>query len=119
MSEATKTAYEQSITAAKALFDSAQQEQTELEWLEAKRAMHKRAFRVPFDFLEQFSWPPENTVEYWTRITDRMALLYNENKGNELCRLFLLAVTEYLENVGKEREKRGIQGFSENEENRE
>ena len=113
-----QTAYAQSIAAAQALYFSAQKEQTELEWLEAKKAMHKRAFRVPFDFLESFAWPPENTVEYWKMVTDRMALLYAENKENKLCELFLLAVHEYLEDVGKEREKRGISGVSENKEDR-
>lgn len=101
-----QTAYAQSVAAAQALFNSVQAEQTEMEWLEAKRSMHKRAFRVVFDFLESFAWPPENTVEYWKMVTDRMTLLYSENKENKLCELFLLAVTEYLEDVGKEREKR-------------
>lgn len=98
-----KTAYAQSIAAAEALMNSVKKEQSELEWLEAKKTMHKRAFRVPFDFLELF-WPPENTVEYWKMVTDRMALLYSENKDNKLCTLFLLAVHEYLEEVGKERD---------------
>lgn len=101
-----QTAYAQSVAAAQSLMQSAQHQQTEMEWLEAKRAMHKRAFRVVFDFLESFAWPPENTAEYWKMVTDRMALLDNENKENKLCRLFLMAVNEYLEGVGKGRDKR-------------
>jgi hypothetical protein len=98
-----QTAYAQSIAAAQALMNGIKQEQTEMEWLEAKKAMHKRAFRVTFDFLDRY-WPPENTAEYWKMVTDRMALLYSENKENKLCTLFLLAVQEYLEQVGKERD---------------
>lgn len=106
MSEHLKTAYEQSLRAAQAMMADAKKGQTELEWLEQKKALHRRAFRVPFDFLDKF-WPPENTVEYWKMVTDRMALLDGENRENELCRKFLVAVTEYLEDVGKERDKRG------------
>lgn len=102
----SETAYAQSVAAAQALMQSAQHQQTEMEWLEAKRAMHKRAFRVVFDFLESFAWPPENTVEYWKMVASRLPLLDNENKDNKLCRLFLIAVYEYLEEVAKERKKR-------------
>lgn len=105
MSEQPKTAYEQSITAAQAMMQSAQREQQEQEKANQYKTLHKKAFRVAYDMLEK-NWPPENTVEYWKEVTDRMALDYHENKDNLLCELLMLAVMEYLEEIGKEREKR-------------
>ena len=104
-----QTAYAQSQQAALALMQSVEKEQTEIEWLQSEYEKGTKDFRTVFD-LRKMLWPPENTVEYWKMVTDRMALVYSENKENELCRLFLLALTEYLENVGKKREKRnGVQ----------
>lgn len=117
MSEQPKTAYEQSITAAQAMLQSAQLEQQAQEKASQYKTLHKKAFRVAFDLMEKL-WPPENTEEYWKLVTDRMALDYHDNKENLLCGLLILAVTEYLEKVSKEGEQRGISGISENKEDR-
>ena len=101
------TAYEQSITAAQALMQSAQREQQAQEKANQYKTLHKKAFRVAYEMLEK-NWPPENTVEYWKEVTDRMALDYHDNRENALCGILMLAVTEYLEKVSKEGEQRGI-----------
>ena len=80
-------------------------EPTETEWLAAEKETHKRAFRVAFDELNRL-WPPENTLDYWVMVTDRMALASNDNKDNGLCKMLLLMLVEYLEQVGKDRERR-------------
>lgn len=100
-----QTAYALSVAAAQKLMQSVQKEQTEIEWLEEKKAQHKKAFRLAFDFLEKM-WPPENTLDYWTMVCAQTALLYSESSENKLCKLFLLAIMDYLEKVGKEREDR-------------
>lgn len=78
---------------------------SERSWIEEEKSKHKAAFRTAFDTLN-YMWPPENTNEYWKLVTDRMELLYKENADNALCRSLLIALTEYLERIGKEREKR-------------
>ena len=80
-------------------------EPTETEWLAAEKATHKKAFRIAFDELNKL-WPPENTLDYWTMVTSRMALISNDNKDNGLCKVLLLMLAEYLEQVGKDRERR-------------
>lgn len=105
MSEVQQTAYAQSQQAGIALMQSVQREQSEIERLQSEYDLGTKAFRTVFD-LRKMLWPPENTVDYWTMVTDRMALIYNENKDNRLCKAFLLALTGYLEEIGKEREGR-------------
>lgn len=105
LSEQQKTAYEQSVAVGYALLNQLSAEQAEHEKAAEIQRLHKKAFRVAYDMLEK-NWPPENTVEYWKEVTDRMALDYHENKDNLLCELLMLAVMEYLEEIGKEREKR-------------
>lgn len=100
-----QTSYAQSIAAAQALFNSVQKEQTEIEWLQSEYDKGTKAFRAVFDERKLY-WPPENSADYWTMITGKLALVYNENKDNRLCQLFLLALLEYFEEIGKEREKR-------------
>lgn len=98
-----QTAYAASQQAGIALMQSVQREQSEIERLQSEYDLGTKAFRTVFDFRKQY-WPPENTVDYWTLVRDRMTLIYNENKNNRLCKAFLLALTGYLEEIGKERE---------------
>jgi hypothetical protein len=44
--------------------------------------------------------------DYWKFATERMALIYSENKENKLCGLLMMAVWEYVEGVWKERKER-------------
>jgi len=111
-----KTAYEQSVAVGYALLNQLSAEQAEQEKAAEIQRLHKRAFRVAYDMLEKL-YPPENTVEYWEEVTDRMALDYHDNRENALCGILMLAVTEYLEKVSKEGVYGGISGISENKEN--
>lgn len=95
-----KTAYEQSVAVGYALLNQLSAEQEAQEKAAEIQRLHKRAFRVAYDMLEK-NWPPENTVEYWKKVTDRMALDYHDNRENALCGMLMLAVTEYLEKVCK------------------
>ena len=106
MSETTKTAYEQSVAVGYALLNQLSAEQEAQEKAAEIQRLHKRAFRVAYDMLEK-NWPPENTVEYWTKVTDQTALDYHDNRDNVLCGILMLAVTEYLEKTckGKENER--------------
>ena len=117
MSEQPKTAYEQSVAVGYALLNQLSAEQAEQEKAAEIQRLHKKAFRVAYDMLEKL-YPPENTVEYWKEVTDRMALDYHDNRENALCGILMLAVTEYLEKVSKEGDQRGISGISENKEDR-
>ena len=117
MNDNPKTAYEQSISAAQALAQTAEKEKTDLEWLMELDAQATKDFRLLFD-LRKSLWPPENTVEYWTLVTNKMALLNQEFKEHPLINALLVGMTVYLEEVGKEREKRlngtnGLSGVSE------
>jgi len=100
MSEQPKTAYEQSQQVGNALLTQLTTEQAEQEKTAQIQRMHKKAFRVAFDMLEK-NWPPENTVEYWTKVTNQTALDYHDNRDNALCGLLMMAVTEYLEKTCK------------------
>lgn len=101
-----KTAYEQSVAVGYELLNQLSAEQEAQEKAAEIQRLHKRAFRVAYDLLKKLC-PPENTVEYWKEVTDRTALDYHDNKGNLLCELLLMAVTEYLEKIckGTENEK--------------
>lgn len=96
MSEQPKTAYKQSQQVGYALLNRLTVEQTEQEKTDEIQRMHKKAFRVAFDMLDR-NYPPENTVEYWTKVTNQTALDYHDNRDNMLCGLLMMAVTEYLE----------------------
>lgn len=100
MSEQPKTAYEQSKQVGYALLTQLTAEQANQERTAEIQRMHKKAFRVAFDMTEK-NYPPENTVEYWTKVTDQTALDYHDNRDNMLCGLLMMAVTEYLEKTCK------------------
>ena len=96
-----KTAYEQSVAVGYALLNQLSAEKETQEKAAEIQRLHKKAFRVAYD-MQEMLYPPENTVEYWKEVTDRMALDYHDNRENALCGILMLAVTEYLEKVSKD-----------------
>lgn len=97
MSEKPKTAYEQSVEAARAMLNQAAADEEQQARQQADiAAQHKKAFRVAFDLLKEL-YPPKNEAEYWEFASKRITLLDNENKDNPLCRCLLLGMYEYLE----------------------
>ena len=66
-------------------------------------ALHKTAFRTAFDMLNKL-FPPNDTVDYWVDAGKAVALTYNEHKDNELAKILLTAVYEYLEQTVKRRQ---------------
>lgn len=96
----TQTAYEQSLLDGQKLFDQALKEQEEAKRKADFATLHKQAFRAAFDMLKEL-YPPENTVEYWTFASNRMALKCNELKGNDLAVTLLVALYGWLENLVK------------------
>jgi len=98
------TAYDQSVEAAKMVYKQEAREREKLEYLEREQAGHKAAARIWFNTLTEV-WPPENTEAYWTKTTEKMRVLWNENKDNELLQELLLMTLSYLGNVAEEAEK--------------
>lgn len=91
-------AYEASIDAAKEVYSREAREREKREYLEREQAGHKAAARIWFNTLTEV-WPPENTETYWTKTTEKMRVLWNENKDNELLQELLLMTLSYLGNV--------------------
>lgn len=78
-------------------------EKAALEKIERDKAMHKRAAREFFNFLEE-AFPPNNTQDYWERTSARVCDVY-KNAGKPKLLLYLLtAAMQYLEDVAKESE---------------
>lgn len=96
-----QTAYAQSLAAARALMETAQAAQSELDRHEQHTAEHKRAARVWFDLLEELD-PPENSQAYWELVASKINRAYNDNNRMPLLRHMLLALMGYLEEVGKD-----------------
>ena len=97
-------AYEASIDAAKEVYRQEASEREKREYLEREQEGHKAAARIWYNTLAEV-WPPENTEAYWTKTTEKMRVLWNENKGNELLQELLLMTLSYLGNVAEEAEK--------------
>ena len=97
-------AYEASIDAAKEVYRREACEREKREYLEREQAGHKAAARIWFNTLTEV-WPPENTEAYWTKTTEKMRVLWNENKDNELLQELLLMTLSYLGNVAEAAEK--------------
>lgn len=91
-------AYEASIDAAKEVYRREACEREKREYLEREQAGHKAAARIWYNTLTEV-WPPENTEAYWTKATEKMRVLWNENKDNELLQELLLMTLSYLGNV--------------------
>lgn len=91
-------AYEASVDAANEVYRREAREREKRECLEREQAGHKAAARIWFNTLTEV-WPPENTEAYWTKTTEKMRVLWNENKENELLQELLLMTLSYLGNV--------------------
>lgn len=100
MSESPTTAYAQSIAAARALMETVQIGQAELEDEQKRKSAHKRAARVWFDLLEELD-PPLSTPDYWTAAIAKVDRAYSENEQMPLLRHMLLALLGYLEETEK------------------
>lgn len=92
------TAYDQSIEAAKEVYRREARERERQDYLEKEQGMHKKAARIWFNALTEV-WPPENTEAYWTKTSEKMNRLWNENMDNELLHELLLMTLSYLGNV--------------------
>ena len=65
-------------------------------------AIHKQAFRIAFDFLNEH-FPPENSAEWWEQAANDVTQIGNMY-GESRCVVHLVAaVYEYLEEVNKRR----------------
>ena len=98
-----KTAYEQSVAVGYALLNQLSAEQAEQEKAAEIQRLHKRAFRVAYDMLMELYPIGKEPDDYWKFATERVALIYSENKDNRLCELLMMAVWEYVEGVWKGR----------------
>lgn len=92
------TAYDQSVGAAKEVYRKEAREREMREYLEKEQNTHKKAARIWFNALTEV-WPPENTEAYWTKTSEKMNRLWNENMDNELLHELLLMTLSYLGNV--------------------
>lgn len=82
------------------------EEQNIIEKSKMYDELHKKAFRVAFDFLS-LHFPPHNTPEWWEMFHDDIALVYWLNKDNELCKQLLYAILNYSEIKAKEFKENG------------
>lgn len=96
----TQTVYEQSLLDGQRLFTEAMKEQEKAKRKADFATLHKQAFRAAFDTLKEL-YPPENTAEYWTFASKRMAIKCNELKGNDLAMTLMVALYGWLENLVK------------------
>ena len=72
-------------------------------------AIHKQAFRIAFDFLNEH-FPPEHTPEWWEKTANDVTLIGNMYGENRAAVRLVGAMFEYLEEVDKERTKDGKTG---------
>ena len=101
-----QTAYEQSVAVGYALLNQLSAEQEAQEKAAEIQRLHKRAFRVAYDMLTELYPIGKEQDGYWKFATERVALIYSENKENKLCGLLMMAVWEYVESVWKGMEER-------------
>ena len=101
-----ETAYDKSVDAAKEVFRKEARERKAAEMLEQQKAMHKKAARVWFDFLDEI-WPPEMTEAYWEKTSLRLNDLYNVSleSDNILLQKLLIMMHEYLADIAEKRKK--------------
>lgn len=69
-------------------------------------AMHQKAFRVSFDYLNAH-FPPADSVEYWTQTGKDGQEACAKVADNPLLIRLMTAVVEYLEEEGKRRNQDG------------
>ena len=63
--------------------------------------LHKRAFRVAFDFLHA-CFPPDRSEEYWNAADERLKQLFENSPDNLLTKHLSLAVHNYLGDLTKD-----------------
>lgn len=73
---------------------------TELPSPEEYVAKHRQAFRTAFDFLNAH-FPPEHDSEWWEKTSFDLGTTAAGAGENELTKILLLAVTDYLEQESK------------------
>ena len=70
---------------------------------EAYAELHKRAFRITFDYLNAH-FPPGGSSEWWEKAAADIVEVMPEN-GNELLDYLLPATFDYLDHECKKREE--------------
>ena len=65
-------------------------------------ALHKRAFREGFDFLNAH-FPPEFNSEWWDKAYQDLKVVADKNKGNRLLTEMLVGIVTYLEDESRMR----------------
>ena len=73
---------------------------------EVYAAIHKQAFRIAFDFLNEH-FPPEHTPEWWEKTANDVTLIGNMYGENRAAVHLVAAMFEYLEEVDKRRMQDG------------
>ena len=73
-------------------------------------ALHKKAFRVAFDYLMK-NWPPEHSVEYFDRVyAEARELAKGELDGNPLGQKMVAEIYWYLSDMVKVVQSDGAPG---------
>lgn len=70
-------------------------------------ALHKRAFRTAFDFLNAH-FPPENSAEWWDATMRDVMKSRADDKENWLQNELLAGVWEYLYRENQRRKEAGV-----------
>ena len=65
-------------------------------------AMHQRAFRCAFDYLNAH-FPPGQDPDWWTKASDDIRNSADEHEGNQLAMFLLIGVLDYLNEEYKRR----------------
>ena len=65
-----------------------------------ERLKRKEAARTWYNLLTEL-WPPENTEEYWQRVSERSNEILNEHQDNLLLKELLVMTYGYLGKVVK------------------
>jgi len=58
-------------------------------------AIHKQAFRIAYDFLNEH-FPPEHDPDWWTKTMNDVSLIGNMYGENKLVVYMITALVEYL-----------------------
>ena len=75
---------------------------------EEQYAMHQRAFRCAFDFLNAH-FPPGQDPEWWTQAADDIKVADGAQHGNQLATFLLIGVLDYLNEEYKRRYRSGTE----------
>ena len=65
-------------------------------------AYHKHVFRVAFDFLNSH-FPPGDDLDWWKQYAEEIAQASCKATGGTLANGMLAAISEYLEEIYKQR----------------